>query len=91
MEEEADEKEKTEEEKPRKRAFVRADAAVTENWLCEEVKPRLPQNIREPTKQMIIDHEASGHAVFRSWCPHCIAGKGQSNPHIANKEPSEIP
>ena len=40
----------------------RTPEAVTESW--EEVKPRLPQNIREPTKHMIIDHEASGHAVF---------------------------
>ena len=28
-------------------------------------------------------HEASGHAQYRSWCRHCLAGKGRTSPHVS--------
>ena len=37
------------------------------------------------------EHEASGHAVYRTWCEHCVAAKGQGNPHIADGEVCEVP
>ena len=27
-------------------------------------------------------HEATGHVVFRSWCGHCVGGRGHQSPHI---------
>ena len=52
---------------------------------CEEdvggaaVKPlRAPH---EPTAEEIEEHNASGHAHYRAWCPHCVAGKGKADSH----------
>ena len=28
------------------------------------------------------NHEASGHAVFRSWCADCVSGRGRARPHL---------
>ena len=27
-------------------------------------------------------HLASGHAVYRSWCRACVAGRGKADPHV---------
>ena len=27
-------------------------------------------------------HEASGHAVFKKWCPACVSGLEPEDPHI---------
>ena len=35
----------------------------------------------EPTKEEIEEHYASGHANYRAWCPHCVAGKGKAEAH----------
>jgi len=34
----------------------------------------------EPTEAEIADHERT-HLLFRSWCKHCVAGRGRSDPH----------
>ena len=62
-----------------------ADAAV------EMQRPRLPQRPPMPSINEREEHEASGHAVYRIWCEHCVAAKGQGNPHIADGEECEIP
>ena len=58
----------------------------------EEVKPRLPQGIKGPSTKMRQEHDATGHAVFRPWSLHCIAGKGLRNPHVdaGESEESEV-
>ena len=35
-------------------------------------------NPEQPTAKMIEDHEAQQHSPRRSWCKHCIRGRGQS-------------
>ena len=55
----------------------------------EEVKPRLPQVIKGPSANMRQEYDATGHAVFRPWCLHCIAGKGLRKPHVDAGESEE--
>ena len=32
----------------------------------------------EPSEEEVEKHLAMGHPSFRSWCPHCVRGGGQS-------------
>ena len=41
----------------------------------EGVVLRCPE---EPTEEEVQEHFALGHPNFRSWCPHCVKGGGQS-------------
>ena len=43
----------------------------------------MPTRPPEPGEREREEHYASGHAAYRSWCVHCIAGKGQVNPHFS--------
>ena len=44
-----------------------------------------------PTQQMIDDHEVS-HTPFRSWCPFCVRGRGQSAGHFeVDKGDEQLP
>lgn len=48
--------------------------------------------MRTPTELEKQDHYNSGHARYRTWCAHCVAAKGQGNPHkIADGGPSSVP
>ena len=33
----------------------------------------------KPTEKEIEDHYASGHAVFRNWCTHCVKGQAKND------------
>ena len=57
----------------------------------ESQRPRLPAGVREPTAREVAEHEATSCAVYRSWCPHCVAVKGQANPQRDSDEQSTIP
>ena len=57
----------------------------------EQQMPRMPTRPPEPSAQEKEAHEASGHAVYRSWCWHCLFAKGQGAGHRSGEEPSEIP
>jgi len=54
------------------------------------VVPRLPRLPAEPSAREVAEHEATGHAVYRSWCRHCVAAKGRSHAHTS-KEEGELP
>ena len=41
-----------------------------------------------PTKSEIEEHFPL-HLQYRSWCPHCVAGKARSNPHARRDDSSE--
>ncbi|CAK0880002.1 unnamed protein product, partial [Prorocentrum cordatum] len=43
----------------------------------------------EPSQREIVEHEAMGHATYRSWCRVCIAAKGQGQPHLRAPEDDE--
>ena len=45
---------------------------------------------RVPTKAEIEEHNVS-HIPPRSWCPHCVAGRGIESPHRSGDDESVIP
>ena len=40
----------------------------------------------EPSARQIAEHELTGHAVYRSWCRHCVASKGRAHAHSSREE-----
>ena len=54
-------------------------------------KPRVVTSPAQPSAKEIEEHMVT-HIPFRSWCPHCVAGKSKSNPHRKNVErEAEVP
>ena len=49
----------------------------------ETRKPQIARRPNAPTKAEIEEHLPL-HLEYRSWCPHCVAGKGISNQHRQN-------
>ncbi len=41
-----------------------------------------------PTKEEIAKHNIA-HIPFRSWCPHCVRGRGRARPHPAHSPGGE--
>ena len=57
----------------------------------EELGERTPKIARrpdKPTKAMIDEHEPL-HVHYRSWCPHCQAGRSVSKKHMKRPEGEE--
>ena len=52
--------------------------------------PRVPNLPPEPSARQIAEHELTGHAVYRSWCRHCVASKGRAHAH-SSREEVELP
>ena len=44
----------------------------------------------EPSSRQIVEHEWTGHALYRSWCRHCVTSKGRAHDH-ASREEGELP
>ncbi|CAE7372762.1 GIP, partial [Symbiodinium sp. CCMP2592] len=47
----------------------------------EQQRAVVPKSPDQPTADQITQHEASGHAVHRSWCVHCQRARKMVNPH----------
>ena len=47
----------------------------------DAVAPRVATRPYTPTKAEVEAHEFT-HLPYRSWCAHCVAGKGVSSPHV---------
>lgn len=43
-----------------------------------------------PTEAEVIEH-AKHHLSYRSWCRHCIRGRGREAPHVRGGEDPNIP
>ena len=54
----------------------------------EAAIPRVCMNPGRPSKREIEEHEAT-HMPYRSWCPHCVRGRGQASPHPRGKTKPE--
>ena len=52
----------------------------------EAVAPRVPQVLAKPTQAGQDEHYATGHAAYRSWCVHCVKGRGRMSPHAVVSE-----
>jgi len=70
----------------------------TEPLDMEEIEPteaRAPRRAvspEDPTDAEVEAHKLSGHACFRSWCRHCVRGRGTEAPHSRVKPPeSAVP
>ena len=47
--------------------------------------PRIARRPHMPTKAEVAAHMAL-HAEYRSWCPHCVHGRGISHQHRSSKD-----
>ena len=58
----------------------------------EAVAPRVPPVPAKPTQAEQDQHYATGQATYRSWCEHCVKGRGRVSPHVSvpDKELSEV-
>ena len=56
----------------------------------EHMVPRVPNLPPEPSARQIAEHVLTGHAVYRSWCRHCVASKGRAHAHSSQEE-GELP
>ena len=62
--------------------------------MCEEPETeeaRAPEVLRDPgapTEKEVEEHNVT-HLPFRTWCPHCVAGKAQDRPHREVKDQDE--
>ena len=55
------------------------DAVVVQDV---EARPARPGwSLPEPTERERLEHETSGHAVFRSWCDECVKATGYAQQH----------
>ena len=45
----------------------------------ELMLPRVPNLPSEASARQIAEDELTGHAVYRSWCRHCVASKGRAH------------
>ena len=54
-----------------------------------ERKPKTARRPHTPTKQEIEEHFPL-HVHYRSWCPHCRAGKATSKQHRMQKDHDEL-
>ena len=49
----------------------------------EVVAPRVPPVPSKPTQAEQDEHHATGHTAYRSWCEHCIRGRGRVSLHVS--------
>ena len=54
--------------------------------------PRRAPSPDDPTEAEVEAHKLSGHVCFRSWCRHCVRGRGSEAAHASTKPlPSALP
>ena len=53
-----------------------------EHEVAEEAVRVYRRAPEEPTLQEMRDHELL-HEPYRAWCPHCVAGRGVAQGHLA--------
>ena len=71
----------------------KAEAEIDENY-CAEVedevrKPKPATRPYTPTRTEIYEHEVT-HLPYRSWCRHCVHGRGVSSPHVKAEKKDNI-
>ena len=53
--------------------------------------PRRAVSPTDPSEMEVEDHRLTGHAVFRSWCPHCVRGRGRDDRHLEGPQEDAVP
>jgi len=59
----------------------------------EVQRPRVAKSVATPTAQELEEHQATAHAVHRSWCGHCMRARATAARHqtVSHDEESEVP
>ena len=59
----------------------------------EVQRPRVVKSVPTATAQELEEHQATAHAVHRSWCGHCMRARATAAPHqsVSHDEESEVP
>ena len=58
----------------------------------EAYKPRRIPTPILPSQEEVDEHNIMGHVQYRSWCPHCVAGRGVGQRHVpVEDEPGQLP
>ena len=52
-------------------------------------KPKPAARPYTPTRAEVYEHEVT-HLPFRSWCKHCVHGRGVSSPHVRPDKKEKI-
>ena len=45
---------------------------------------------RKPSREEVLEHERT-HLPFRTWCRHCLRGRGKEAPHAKQTSSSTVP
>ena len=62
--------------------------SMVEDELTEAKAPRSAPAPEEPSSSEVEAHQLAGHACFRSWCRHCVRGRGCEAAHSSTKPPA---
>ena len=59
------------------------DRDSTDHGEAEEegLIPKIKRRVTKPTPEEVEQHMVT-HIPFREWCPHCVAGKSKTDPHL---------
>ncbi len=56
------------------------------SWECQECDPaRLHKDPGRPSPAQVEEHRDEWHIQYRSWCPHCVAGRATGEQHRCGK------
>ena len=70
-------------EEPREQVEPRGPEAQEEGEEVREVRnPPVPET---PSREEVLRHRLT-HRPYRNWCPHCVRGKGRSDPHLRSTQ-----
>ena len=56
-------------------------AEEVEEEVEEQRKAKVLRAPTAPTQAEVEEHEATGHVIHRSWCPHCVRARGDLERH----------
>ena len=62
--------------------------AVSDDQCTEGAKNRFVPNVRGPSRKEREEHEET-HCVYRSWCKHCVKGRGREDGHNRKTQEGE--
>ena len=51
--------------------------------MAQPIRIRAPT---DPTPEEVEEHESTGHVQYRTWCRHCVAGRGAGQQHRTRDE-----
>ena len=55
----------------------------------EVERPKVSRSPKDPTREEIEEHLATGHAVHRSWCGHCVRARTTLHRHGSTRDEEE--